>query len=344
MARRKWYAVTAGRAVGLFDNWLLVAPLVIGVSESHYVSFTSEEDAWQAYEEAKDEGNIRILPSGAGTAQPSRSHRMGGNTSRNDEHRPPTNPTPSQGRATNSGRTVSNSTAVTSPETVTLVGGNSSSRPLSHEGASSSRAAAAPHLPPSRRSSSRGATPSPAPSTRSTNTDSFVRLYLASSSKTKSRSASSSTSCRDGLDRNPPKLVLPRAKRVIVREPSFLRPYPDEPESSEDDQAGVVSSGGLLSPLASPRLQTPELYEGPSSPSAQNERSRQSNRHGSPASLMSAMGLAPSQATGVPTYDTVADPRSPFAKTTSIPRDTNRASGRPSPNYSLYGGALLHSD
>ncbi|KAK0226111.1 hypothetical protein IW262DRAFT_740942 [Armillaria fumosa] len=269
---------------------------------------------------------------------------MGGGTSRNDEHRPPTNPRLSQGCATNSGRTVSNSTVVTSPETVTLVGGNSSSRPLSRERASSSRAAAAPHLSPGRPSPSRGAPPSPAPPTRSTNTDELVRLYLASSSKTKSRPVSSSTSRRGGLDRNPPKLVLPRAKRVIVREPSFLRPYPDEPESSGDDQAGAMSGDDLLSPLTSPRLQTPEPYEGSASPPAQNNQSRQFDRHGSPAGIMSVMGLAPSQVTGVPSYDAVADLRSPLAKTAPIPRDTSRASGRPSPNYSLYSDALLRPD
>lgn len=343
MARRKWYAVTAGRAVGLFDNWLLVAPLVVGVSESHYVSFTSEEEAWEAYEEAKDEGNIRILPGGA-KSQSSRSPRnLGGSTSRNDEHRPSTsNPKPSQGRATNSGKTMSNSTAVTSPETITLVGGNSPLRPLLRERASSSKPAAAPHLPPGRSSSSRGAPPSPAPPTTSTNIDEFVRLYIASSSKTKSRPASSSTSRKGGLDRNPPKPVLPRARRVIVREPSFLRPYPDEPESSDDEQPGAVLSTDLLSPLTSPRLQTPEPYEGPLSPPSQNQQSRQPDRH-SPASIMSAMGLAPSQVTGRPSYDAVADPRSPLAKTASIPRDTSRAFGRPSPNYSLYG-ALLGPD
>lgn len=337
MARRKWYAVTAGRAVGLFDNWLLVAPLVIGVSESHYVGFTSEEDAWQAYEEARDEGNIRVIPGGAGNSRPSQPPRRGGGTSRNDEHRPSTNLRPSQGRATNSGRTVSNS-AVTSPETVTLVGGNSSSRPLSRERASSSRVAAAPLSPLGRPSSSRGAPPSPAPPTESTNIDELVRLYHASSSKTKSRPVSSSTSRRGGLH------SLPRAKRVIVREPSFLRPYPEEPESSGDDQAGTVSGGGLLSPLTSPRLQTPEPYEGPASPPAQNQQSRQSDRHGSPTSIMSAMGLAPSHVTGVSSYDAVADLRSPLAKTAPIPRDTSRASGRPSPNHSLYGGALLRPD
>ncbi|PBK74345.1 hypothetical protein ARMSODRAFT_951978 [Armillaria solidipes] len=32
MARRKWYAVTAGRAVGLFDNWSV--GLAIGDFES----------------------------------------------------------------------------------------------------------------------------------------------------------------------------------------------------------------------------------------------------------------------------------------------------------------------
>ncbi|PBK91685.1 hypothetical protein ARMGADRAFT_214624 [Armillaria gallica] len=328
MVRRKWYAVTAGRAVGLFDNWLLVAPLVVGVSESHYVSFTSEEEAWEAYEEAKDEGNIRILPGGA-KPQSSRSPRKGSSTSRN-EHRPSTsNPKPSEGCGTNSGKTVSNSTAVTSPETVTLVGGNSSSRPLSRERAPSSKPAAAPHLPPGRSSSSRGAPPSPASPTKSTNIDEFVRLYIASSSKTKSRPASSSTSRKGGLDRNPPKPVLPRARRVIVREPSFLRPYPDEPESSDDEQPGAVSSADLLSPLTSPRLQTPEPYEGPLSPLSQNQ---QPDGH-SPASIMSAMGLAPSQVTGGPSYDAVADLRSPLAKTAPIPRDTN----------SLYG-ALLRPD
>ncbi|KAK0241595.1 hypothetical protein EDD85DRAFT_407134 [Armillaria nabsnona] len=339
MARRKWYAVTAGRAVGLFDNWLLVAPLVVGVSESHYVSFTSEEEAWEAYEEAKDEGNIRILPGGA-KSQSSRSPRKGSITFRNDEHRPSTsNPKPSEGCGTNSGKTVSNSTAVTSPETVTLVGGNSSSRPLSRERAPSSKPAAAPHSPPGCSSSSRGAPPSPAPPTKSTNIDEFVRLYVASTSKTKSRPASSSTSRKGGLDRNPPKPVLPRARRVIVREPSFLRPYPDEPESSDDEQPGAVSSPDLLSPLTSPRLQTPEPYEGPLSPPSQNQ---QPDRH-STASMMSAMGLAPSQVTGGPSYDAVADTRSPLAKTAPIPRDTSRASGRPSPNYSLYG-ALLRPD
>ncbi|KAK0195600.1 hypothetical protein F5146DRAFT_1026271 [Armillaria mellea] len=344
MARRKWYAVTAGRTVGIFNNWLLVAPLVIGVSEAHYVSFTSEEDAWQAYEEAKDEGNIRILP--GGRSQQPRSPRKGGSTSQNDERRgrPPTNPKPSQGCATNSGKTVSNSTAVTSPETVTLVGGNSSSRPLSRERASSPKTAAAPHLPPGHPSSSRGAPPSPAPSNKSTNTDEFVRLYLASSSKTKSWPVSSSTSRKDGLGRNPLEPILPRPRRVIVREPSFLRPYPDEPESSDDEPPGAVSSADLLSPLTSPRLQTPEPYEGPSSPPSQKQQSRQSDRHSSPASTMSAIGLAPSQVTSMLSYDAVADPRSPLAKNAPIPRDTTRASGRPSPNYSLHGGALLGLD
>ncbi len=284
------------------------------------MSFTSEEEAWEAYEEAKDEGNIRILPGGA-KSQSSRSPRKGSSTSRNDEHRPSTsNPKPSEGCGTNSGKTVSNSTAVTSPETVTLVGGNSSSRPLSRERAPS-KPAAAPHLPPGRSSSSRGAPPSPVPPTKSTNIDEFVRLYVASSSKRKSQSAPSSTSRKGGLDRNSPKPVLPRARRVIVREPSFLRPYPDEPESSDDEQPGAVSSADLLSPLTSPRLQTPELYEGPLSPPSQNQ---QPDRH-SPASIMSAMGLAPSQVTGGPSYDAVADLRSPLAKTAPIPRDTNRS-------------------
>ncbi|KAK0461076.1 uncharacterized protein EV420DRAFT_1530112 [Desarmillaria tabescens] len=357
MAKKKWYAVTAGRDVGLFNNWLvqffnfallfnhvpgrlLVAPLVIGVSESHYVSFTCEEDAWKAYEEARDEGNIRILPGGA-KPKSSRSPRMGGSHSQNDKNRRPSaNPEPSRGFATSSGKTVPSTATVTSPETVTLVGGSSPARPASRERASSSKSAAAPH---SRLSSSKDAPASPAPPTRSTKADEFVRLYVAAS-KAKSRRVSSSTSREStspgvGSSTTP---VISRTRRVVVGEPSFLRPYPDEPESSDDEQS--VSNADLLSPLTSPRLHTPEPYEGPLIPSSQtpeSSRCRQPDDIDSLASIMSAMGLAPSQVTVGPSYDAVADPRSPLARTASIPRD-RRPFGRPSPNYSL--GALIGPD
>ncbi|KAK0212650.1 hypothetical protein DFS33DRAFT_1283451 [Desarmillaria ectypa] len=326
MAKKKWYAVTAGRAVGLFDNWLLVAPLVIGVSESHYVSFTSEEDAWKAYEEARDEGNIRILPSGA-KSESSRSPCKGRSPSRNDEHCPSTEPGPSRGCAMSSSKTVPSTTTITSPETVTLVGGNSPARPVSRERASSSKSAAAPHLPPARSSSSKGAPPSPAPPARFTKAEEFVRLYVASS-KTKKRPVSSSTSRKSSPYPGSPTTHVPsRARRVVIREPSFLRPYPDELEGSDDEQP--VLNAELLSPLTFPRLHTPEPYEEPLSPSSQapeTPRYRQPDDVHSLASIMSAMGLASSQVTGGPSYDAVADPRSPLAKTAPIPRNSRSVS------------------
>ncbi|KAG7449501.1 uncharacterized protein BT62DRAFT_1072946 [Guyanagaster necrorhizus] len=319
MAKKKWYAVTAGRAVGLFDNWLLVAPLVIGVSESHYVSFTSEEDAWEAYEEARGEGNIRILPAG-GKSKSSRSC----NPSRSDEHHSSaTNADPEPSQGCNAILT----TAVTSPpEMVTLVGGKS---PAS----SKAGPAAAPPFPLALSLSSKA--------TRSIKTDEFVRLYVASSSKTESEPTNVSRSKGSpGGGRTTP--VLPKVRRIVVQTPSFLCPYPDEPESPDDEQPVSPSPADLLSPLTSPRLHTPEPYEGPLSPPPQAQKSPGCRQHSTASSIMLAMRMAPSQVTGGTLYDAVADPRSPLAKTASIPRDS-RPFRRPSPNYSLYG-ALVGPD
>lgn len=61
MAKRKWYVVTVGKAIGVFDSWIEVGPLVKGVSGALHQSFQTEEEARRVFEQARANGNTKIV-------------------------------------------------------------------------------------------------------------------------------------------------------------------------------------------------------------------------------------------------------------------------------------------
>ncbi|KAJ7901866.1 hypothetical protein B0H14DRAFT_2668939 [Mycena olivaceomarginata] len=61
MARKKWYVVTVGREVGVFDTWIEVSPLVTGVSGALHQSFSSESEANDIFARAQDAGKTKIV-------------------------------------------------------------------------------------------------------------------------------------------------------------------------------------------------------------------------------------------------------------------------------------------
>ncbi|TBU36308.1 hypothetical protein BD309DRAFT_985031 [Dichomitus squalens] len=56
----KWYVVTVGRKVGVFAEWVDVAPHVNGVNHAVYKKFPSCAEAVDVYEEAKGNGEVRV--------------------------------------------------------------------------------------------------------------------------------------------------------------------------------------------------------------------------------------------------------------------------------------------
>ncbi|KAF8734972.1 hypothetical protein AX14_002990 [Amanita brunnescens Koide BX004] len=62
MARKKWYAVIVGKAVGVFASWLQVAPLVLGVAGAQHQSFPTEEEALHAFRDEVMKGTVKSLP------------------------------------------------------------------------------------------------------------------------------------------------------------------------------------------------------------------------------------------------------------------------------------------
>ncbi|KAF5385257.1 hypothetical protein D9615_001457 [Tricholomella constricta] len=56
----RWYAVVIGRAVGVFQGWPTVDPLVKGVSGFRCKQYISYEDALAAFEEARSLGLVAI--------------------------------------------------------------------------------------------------------------------------------------------------------------------------------------------------------------------------------------------------------------------------------------------
>ncbi|PFH51502.1 hypothetical protein AMATHDRAFT_2959 [Amanita thiersii Skay4041] len=69
MARKKWYVVTVGAAVGVYTSWLQVAPLVIGISGASHQSFPTEAEAVQAFATANARGEVKaVAPTGNAVA------------------------------------------------------------------------------------------------------------------------------------------------------------------------------------------------------------------------------------------------------------------------------------
>ncbi|TBU38585.1 hypothetical protein BD309DRAFT_1056424 [Dichomitus squalens] len=62
----KWYVVTVGRKVGVFAEWVDVAPHVNGVNRAVYKKFPSRVEAVDVYEEAKGNGEVRVMFHSAG--------------------------------------------------------------------------------------------------------------------------------------------------------------------------------------------------------------------------------------------------------------------------------------
>ncbi|KAJ7188199.1 hypothetical protein C8R46DRAFT_1054008 [Mycena filopes] len=62
MGKRKWYVVTRGLGVGVFETWLQVSPLVTGVSGALHQSFPTEEEAYRMFDEEQSRGNVKIIP------------------------------------------------------------------------------------------------------------------------------------------------------------------------------------------------------------------------------------------------------------------------------------------
>ncbi|KAF8191758.1 hypothetical protein BJ912DRAFT_925171 [Pholiota molesta] len=60
-ARETYYCVIAGRAVGVFQGWHNVQPLVSGVGHACYKKYPSEADALAAFEEAQKAGYVVVL-------------------------------------------------------------------------------------------------------------------------------------------------------------------------------------------------------------------------------------------------------------------------------------------
>ncbi|KAK2463257.1 hypothetical protein APHAL10511_004912 [Amanita phalloides] len=62
---KKWYVVIVGKAVGVFSNWLEVAPLVTGVSGAQHQSFPTEEEALRAFMDGCATGKVKMVNSGS---------------------------------------------------------------------------------------------------------------------------------------------------------------------------------------------------------------------------------------------------------------------------------------
>ncbi|KAF8910315.1 hypothetical protein CPB85DRAFT_1305421 [Mucidula mucida] len=146
MAKPKWYAVTAGRDIGVFDNWLLVAPLVVGVSEAVYRGYQTHEEATDAYEEARIAGLLTTISkskrtSSQATTTPATANRETAvdRSPRSVRSASASLPIPAEGSATRpTGDPCTKASSVTSPPgSATLVEGSSPLRPKSSPGRAS---------------------------------------------------------------------------------------------------------------------------------------------------------------------------------------------------------------
>ncbi|KIY73058.1 hypothetical protein CYLTODRAFT_417316 [Cylindrobasidium torrendii FP15055 ss-10] len=122
MVGKKYYAVSVGREVGVFTNWLLVKHSIASLEDAAYVSYATFEEADSAYKEAEAKGYVKKLPDLPGqtpqvpsSSQPSRR--------RDDSHgpNPPRSPPP---RSNSAKQTPSSSSA-------TLVASSSMNPPTS---------------------------------------------------------------------------------------------------------------------------------------------------------------------------------------------------------------------
>ncbi|KAF9029024.1 hypothetical protein BDZ89DRAFT_1160050 [Hymenopellis radicata] len=140
---KKWYAVTAGRNIGVFDNWLVVAQHVIAVPESVFRGYKTHEQATDAFEEARVAGLLKTIP------MSKRSSNQAMTTPANRESavdrsprgvRPPSTPlpNPAEGSATRpTGDPCTKASSASPPGTATLVEGSSPLRPRSSPGRAS---------------------------------------------------------------------------------------------------------------------------------------------------------------------------------------------------------------
>ncbi|KAI5889419.1 uncharacterized protein SCHCODRAFT_02510537 [Schizophyllum commune H4-8] len=61
MAKRKWYVVTRGREVGVFNTWVRVAALTNDCSGAIHQSFATEYEAHEEYRKAMERGDVYII-------------------------------------------------------------------------------------------------------------------------------------------------------------------------------------------------------------------------------------------------------------------------------------------
>ena len=61
MYRGKWYTVTAGRKVRVWQDWLQMAPHVLNISGNQYKSFPSRTEALHWYYTIKVDGNVVVI-------------------------------------------------------------------------------------------------------------------------------------------------------------------------------------------------------------------------------------------------------------------------------------------
>ncbi|KAF8070471.1 hypothetical protein FPV67DRAFT_1021889 [Lyophyllum atratum] len=63
---KKWYVVTVGKDVGVFESWLEASSLISGVPGALHESFNSEEEARRIFHRQRDNGNTKICERKAG--------------------------------------------------------------------------------------------------------------------------------------------------------------------------------------------------------------------------------------------------------------------------------------
>ncbi|KDR75872.1 hypothetical protein GALMADRAFT_140460 [Galerina marginata CBS 339.88] len=61
MAKKKWYVVTVGKDVGVFETWLEAGPLVKGIPDALHQSFPTEEQARRVFAQEMLKGNTRVV-------------------------------------------------------------------------------------------------------------------------------------------------------------------------------------------------------------------------------------------------------------------------------------------
>ncbi|EMD31061.1 hypothetical protein CERSUDRAFT_100705 [Gelatoporia subvermispora B] len=58
----RWYVVTRGRLVGVFDTWASVAPHVIGVHSASFMRVGSRQEALAMFDNAYDTDGVAVIP------------------------------------------------------------------------------------------------------------------------------------------------------------------------------------------------------------------------------------------------------------------------------------------